>query len=73
MILLHNADEGAANILERLLVLWQDKKLFDTTFSIGMAVHRAGRAPRETVEAADTALYKAKKDGKNRLVCSQTI
>lgn len=71
MLLLHNADEGAVKILERLLVMWQDKKLYNTTFSIGMAVHRSGRAPRETVEAADTALYKAKKDGKNRLVCSQ--
>ena len=71
MILLRNADEGAPAILERLLHLWQEKKLFDTTFSIGMAVHRSGRTPKETVEAADEALYKAKKDGKNRLVCSQ--
>jgi|GEM_PF-6439124 len=73
MILLHTADDGATKILERLLTLWQNKKLFDTTFSIGMAVHRAGRAPRETVEAADSALYEAKKAGKNRLVCSQLV
>lgn len=70
MILLRNAGDGAPKILERLLVLWGEKKLYDTTFSIGMAVHRHDKTPRETVEAADEALYSAKKAGKNRLVCA---
>jgi diguanylate cyclase (GGDEF)-like protein len=70
MILLRGANEGATVILERLLALWQDKKLYNTTFSIGMAIHRSDRTTHETVEASDDALYQAKKTGKNRLVCS---
>jgi diguanylate cyclase (GGDEF)-like protein len=68
MIVLHSAGEGAPAILERLLAMWREKKIYDTTFSIGMAVHRHDVSPRETVEAADEALYRAKKAGKNRLV-----
>lgn len=70
MILLRNADERAPKSLERLVVMWQEKKLYDTTFSMGMAVHKPDRTTSETVEAADDALYEAKKSGKNRLVCS---
>lgn len=68
MILIRNAQDGAPAILERLLKLWEARKLYDTTFSIGMAEHRHDKTARETVEAADSALYQAKKQGKNRLV-----
>ncbi len=70
IILLRDASEGAQAILERLLVLWKDKKLYNTTFSIGMAIHNMSRSTMETVEAADDALYQAKSRGKNRLICA---
>lgn len=68
MILLHGAQDASANILQRLVTSWEEKHIYNTTFSIGMAVHMQGKTTRETVEAADAALYKAKKEGKNRLV-----
>lgn len=68
MILLHEAQDAAEAILERLVKSWEEKHLFNTTFSVGMALHLQGKTTRETVEAADAALYKAKKEGKNRLV-----
>lgn len=37
-----------------------------TTLSIGVAVHKAGRRPRETYAAADRALYAAKQAGRDR-------
>lgn len=70
MILLRTADDGAPAILERLLMLWRRKNIYGTTFSIGMAIHRHDKTTRETVEAADDALYDAKKAGKDRLVCA---
>jgi len=43
---------------------------FRVTASVGLACHRggAGLSPRELIEMADKALYKAKHDGKNRVV-----
>ncbi len=73
MILLRNAESRAATALERLVILWRNKKLYDTTFSIGMAEHHPSRTTHETVEAADDALYQAKKAGKDRLVASTTV
>ena len=36
--------------------------------SIGLAVHRAGEAPGETLRRADAALYQAKAEGRDRVV-----
>jgi len=37
-----------------------------TTFSAGIAVHRGGVTPRETLREADGALYAAKENGRDR-------
>ena len=37
------------------------------TVSIGVAEYRPGEDPRETIARADTALYHAKRDGRNRV------
>ena len=63
-----NARPGAAQILSRLIVMWQEKDLYATTLSIGMSVHWPHREIAETIKSADEALYKAKHEGKNRLV-----
>ena len=39
-----------------------------TTVSAGLAVHRTGQDPSETLAAADAALYAAKHGGRDRLV-----
>lgn len=41
---------------------------FSVTVSIGVADQRDGTNPSETLKAADAALYKAKGDGRNRVV-----
>ncbi|GAB3858975.1 hypothetical protein GCM10028801_19670 [Nocardioides maradonensis] len=38
------------------------------TVSAGLCVHREGRSPEQTLAAADTALYAAKRDGRDRIV-----
>ncbi len=68
MVLLRNASEGAEAILERLVRTWEAKHFYETTFSVGMAIHRQDKTTRETVELADKAMYEAKRAGKNRLV-----
>jgi diguanylate cyclase (GGDEF)-like protein len=40
------------------------------TFSLGVAEHRPGMEPKKLFEAADDALYRAKRSGRNR-VCSE--
>lgn len=38
------------------------------TVSIGLAAHRAGESPQDTLHRADSALYQAKQDGRDRVV-----
>ena len=50
---------------ERLLEGWRAGG-HRTTFSVGLALHRPGRPPAATLEAADRALYAAKAAGRDR-------
>jgi two-component system cell cycle response regulator len=43
-------------------------KTVTTTVSVGVAERQAGDTPSGLLERADTALYKAKKEGRNRMV-----
>lgn len=68
IILLKGAKSGAPQILNRLIKMWQEKQIYETTLSIGMSVHWPHREINETIKAADSALYQAKREGKNRLI-----
>jgi diguanylate cyclase (GGDEF)-like protein len=66
IVVLWQADAGAPAIAERLLAEWRATRP-RTTFSVGLAVHAEGRTPEETLRMADTALYRAKRTGRDRL------
>jgi len=38
------------------------------TVSVGLAVHRSGETPQETLCRADAALYRARDQGRDRVV-----
>ena len=55
---------GARSMLTRTRVAWEETQP-PATFSAGIAVHRAGDEPRETLRRADIAMYDAKQAGRN--------
>ena len=57
------ADQGAKRRGEGM-----PEKVLSVTVSIGVARPSAEQSPREVVKAADEALYRAKRAGKNRVV-----
>lgn len=64
------AAERIRSAVERLDVQWQDQRL-SVTISIGVATARApidGESAARTIEEADGALYRAKDQGRNRVV-----
>jgi diguanylate cyclase (GGDEF)-like protein len=75
LLLLPGADaEGGANLAERVRTalgersfLGRDGHVVNVTCSFGVAQHRVSGNERELFAAADQALYRAKRDGKNRV------
>jgi diguanylate cyclase (GGDEF)-like protein len=67
LIVLPEAGAEAGSIVRRLAEAWR-RALPATTFSAGIAVHRSGSPPGETLERADRALYEAKRQGRDRVV-----
>jgi diguanylate cyclase (GGDEF)-like protein/PAS domain S-box-containing protein len=59
--------------LRELTVLHQGKSLGMVTVSVGVAeLPQHGTTPKELIEAADSALYRAKKEGRDRVVVVET-
>jgi diguanylate cyclase (GGDEF)-like protein len=75
LLLLPGADvEGGAQLAERVRTalsersfLGRDGDVVNVTCSFGVAQHRVSGTERELFAAADQALYRAKRDGKNRV------
>ena len=75
LLLLPGTDAaGGANLAERVRAalgersfLGRDGEVVSVASSFGVAQHRVGRTPKELFAAVDRALYRAKRDGKNRV------
>ena len=65
VVLPSDGARAGAQLYAQLRTRWGQRGM---TFSAGLAVHRAGARAEETFEAADRALYEAKRTGRNRLV-----
>jgi diguanylate cyclase (GGDEF)-like protein/PAS domain S-box-containing protein len=58
-------DDGAAAVTDRLRRAWDEAEPL-TTFSAGIAVHTSDAEARQTLARADEAMYRAKRNGRNR-------
>lgn len=67
LLVLRGAGLAARTIVGRMAEEWARLDP-ETTFSAGVAVHGAGRTPKETLQRADTAMYEAKRQGRDRVV-----
>jgi diguanylate cyclase (GGDEF)-like protein len=65
MVLVRAGTRGAQDVLHRLRRSWRPNEV--TTFSAGIAVHRSGERPEDTLARADGALYEAKANGRDRI------
>lgn len=66
VVVLRQAGDGAALAAQRFLDGWRLRSP-RTTFSVGVAVHRAHCSPALTFGEADAALYEAKAAGRDRV------
>lgn len=69
LLLPYNDQESALNVAERMhasLKRFKHPKAGNITVSMGVATHRPGDDVKTLVERADEALYRAKRNGRNR-------
>lgn len=69
LIVLHGANEAAGAAMERIRAGWLATGPA-ATFSAGIAAHASGSTPSETLSRADTAMYHAKRAGRDR-ICTE--
>jgi diguanylate cyclase (GGDEF)-like protein len=67
LVLVRGAGRGLTSIADRLMEGWRARGT-GVTLSAGALMHQAGRGPTATLEAVDALLYRAKADGRDRLV-----
>ena len=67
LVILKGVGDQAGAAVQRILSGWRELNPV-TTFSAGVAVHREGDDPKETMANADQALYAAKHGGRDRVV-----
>ncbi len=66
--------DEAANVIERLRARcadpanWVQRPELQVTFSAGLSAHVDGESMQQVIARADAALYRAKSEGRNRLV-----
>jgi diguanylate cyclase (GGDEF)-like protein len=72
VIIQRAAGASPADVAERVLHGW---RLLNptTTLSIGVAVHRAGKSMAQTFGEADSALYEAKRAGRDRVHVHESV
>jgi diguanylate cyclase (GGDEF)-like protein len=67
LLLLSGGGRGGLPAVERIHAGWRGQHRV-TSWSAGIAIHRAGESGEETLLRADAALYAAKRGGRNRVV-----
>jgi diguanylate cyclase (GGDEF)-like protein len=72
VVLARGAGGDIAATADRLLRGWRSAG-HKTTISIGVAVHHPRHSPAATLDRADTALYAAKSQGRNRVAIEDTV
>lgn len=71
LVLLRQVPDRALESAERLVEGWRTRQP-DVTISMGVSVHRTDQSAASTLGRADTALYAAKRTGRDR-VCEHTL
>lgn len=72
MFVARGAGVDGEAIVARLLESWRASSPL-TTFSAGVAIHKARSTPATTYAAADRALYQAKQEGRNRVALARAV
>jgi diguanylate cyclase (GGDEF)-like protein len=66
LIVVRRGAADAMDVAERLTCGWRDQHA-PTTFSVGVSVHNASQPVSATFSQADTALYRAKQNGRDQV------
>lgn len=71
--IVNNVAEKIRSVVENTPCILMDKKAINVTISIGTALHDGHPDFSRTMKKADDALYEAKNNGRNQVVCAKEI